>query len=76
MKNSVKFDAVRVKSAPEVLVDQIMKQIKSGMDKCISSAVKVVDCIEVGDVERAGEAMVEHLNTVNESHLKEFPAER
>ena len=50
--------------------------LPSVMDKCISSAVKVVDCIEVGDVERAGEAMVEHLNTVNESHLKEFPAER
>jgi GntR family transcriptional repressor for pyruvate dehydrogenase complex len=50
--------------------------LPSVMDKCISSAVKVVDCIEVGDVERAGEAMVAHLNTVSESHLKEFPAER
>ena len=30
MKNSVKFDAVRENSVPEVLIDQIMKQIKSG----------------------------------------------
>jgi DNA-binding FadR family transcriptional regulator len=33
MKNPVKFDAVRVNSIPEFLVDQIMKQIKSGKRK-------------------------------------------
>ncbi|MGD8269921.1 MAG: hypothetical protein PVH69_07075, partial [Desulfobacterales bacterium] len=44
--------------------------------KCVGSAVRVVDFIADGDAERAAEAMCEHLNTVNESLLKEFPGQR
>jgi GntR family transcriptional repressor for pyruvate dehydrogenase complex len=44
------------------------------MRECGGSAVRVVDCIEAGEVVQAGEAMLAHLNVVNDNLLKQFPA--
>ncbi len=50
--------------------------LPAAMEKCVGSAVQVVDFIEKGDADRAGEAMLEHLNTVNNELRKEFPERR
>ncbi|MEN8692336.1 MAG: FadR/GntR family transcriptional regulator [Desulfobacterales bacterium] len=56
--------------------DALGISLPAAKGKCVGSAVRVVDFIADGDAERAGEAMCEHLNTVTESLLKEFPGKR
>lgn len=47
--------------------------LPSVVQECGGSAVRVVDFIEAGDAAHAGEAMLEHLNVVNDNLLKQFP---
>jgi len=56
--------------------DALGISLPAAKGKCVGTAVRVVDFIAVGDAERAGEAMCEHLNIVTESLLKEFVGKR
>lgn len=50
--------------------------LPASMGQCVGSAAQVIDLIEKGDAEGAEKAMSAHLNTVNETLLKEFPLPR
>ena len=56
--------------------DALGISLPAAKEKCVGSAVRIVDFIADGDAERAGEAMCEHLNTVTENLLREFPGKR
>jgi GntR family transcriptional repressor for pyruvate dehydrogenase complex len=47
--------------------------LPAAMKQCGLSAVRVVDCIEKGDPERAGKAMHAHLNIVKTNLSQQFP---